>query len=153
MKESTGGALLMGLAAGIIVIFIIIAAFFISYGKSFKLKNSIINKLEQSEGLSVDGIKAFLLNNSNRYKYTGNEFDICYNEFRSGNNDLVGFNYEIIVYMQTDGSILGKIKIPINGETRMIEKGNFKDDLAQGKKSGFPKMCSQGYEHVNIYGG
>ena len=47
MKEATGGTLLMGLAAGIIIIFIIMVAFFISYSKAFKVKNQLINRIEE----------------------------------------------------------------------------------------------------------
>lgn len=126
MKESTGGALLMGLAAGIIIIFIILVAFFISYGKSFKIKNALINKIEQSEGMKLEDIENFLINNSNNYN--GKELDVCYNAFKDSEDNIIGFNYEIIVYMQMDRTILGETfnpKIPIKGETKIIESGNF----------------------------
>ena len=126
MKESTGGMLLMGLAAGIIMIFIILVAFFISYGKSFKLKNSVINNLEQSEGMTQDQVKQLLTNGGNAYN--GKTAEICYNVFNDVGGNVVGFNYEIVVYMEMDRTILGELftpKIPIKGETKVIEKGNY----------------------------
>lgn len=142
MKESTGGALLMGLAAGIIIIFIILVAFFISYGKSFKIKNALINKIEQSEGMVLESasptantIKNFLSDSSN--KYNGKEAAVCYNEFYTSQYDedagtdvdvFSGFNFEVIIYMEMDRTILGQTfnpKIPIKGETRIIKKGYF----------------------------
>lgn len=129
MKESTGGMLLMGLAAGIIMVFIILVAFFISYGKSFRLKNTLINKLEQSEGMKAEDIKGLFIAGNNAYN--GKEASICYNRFFSG-SEIIGFNYELIVYMEMDRTILGEVfnpRIPVKGETKVIEKGNYLECL------------------------
>lgn len=135
MKESTGGMLLMGLAAGIIMVFIILVAFFISYGKCFKLKNSLINKLEQTEGVTYTKIKEYF--NENGTAYSGKEATICYNKFSNIDDEIIGFNYEITVYMRMDRTILGEVfnpKIPISGETKMIEKGIFLECLKDNTK-------------------
>ena len=166
MKESTGGALLMGLAAGIIMIFIILVAFFISYGKSFRIKNALINKIEQSEGMLVETlnpgdntIKNFLNDASN--KYNGRKAQVCYNEFK--NYELVegvyqevfsGFSFEVIIYMEMDRTILGETfnpKIPIKGETKVIQKGNFWNTLKSGSSiSNWPVNCSSGYTEITL---
>ena len=149
MKESTGGALLMGLAAVIIMIFIIVVAFFISYGKSFRLKNEIINKLEQQEGMTKTQVRQFFIDNSNIYN--GKEVEICYQKYTAGGENL-GFSYKIIVYMKIEASsILGELRIPIKGETRMIEKGYYFDHLPAGTNQlESIKHCSRGYTPINV---
>lgn len=130
MKESTGGALLMGLAAGIIIIFIIMVAFFISYGKTFRIKNAIINKIEQEEGMKLSEIKDFIYDNSTTY--SGKDPYICYNVVGTGTN-YRGFTVEVTVYMSMDRTILGdrfNVKIPVRGETRIIEKGNYFNNVS-----------------------
>lgn len=136
MKESTGGALLMGLAAGIIIIFIIMVAFFISFSKTFKIKNSIINRIEQNEGMTQTELDEFLANETS---YNG-ENRICYNVVKN-NNSIIGVTFNVTIYMQMDRTILGEafnVKIPISGETRIIEKGNFFNNIKnQRRVSGY----------------
>lgn len=136
MKESTGGALLMGLAAGIIIIFIIMVAFFISFSKTFKIKNSIINRIEQNEGMTQTELDEFLANETS---YNG-ENRICYNVIKN-NNSIIGVTFNVTIYMQMDRTILGEafnVKIPISGETRIIEKGNFFNNIKnQRRVSGY----------------
>ena len=144
----------MGLAAGIIMIFIILVAFFISYGKSFRLKNSLINKLEQSEGMKVNDVKVFFTEGHN--SYNGKEASICYNVFENAAHEKIGFNYEIVVYMTMDRTILGEMfnpTIPVKGETKVIEKGNFLTCLNDSTKCtgiDFPSLCSAGMTGVGI---
>ena len=137
MKESTGGALLMGLAAGIIIIFIIMVAFFISFSKTFKIKNSIINRIEQNEGMTQTELDEFLANETS---YNG-ENRICYNVVKNNNSSIIGVTFNVTIYMQMDRTILGEafnVKIPISGETRIIEKGNFFNNIKnQTRVSGY----------------
>ncbi len=137
MKESTGGALLMGLAAGIIIIFIIMVAFFISFSKTFKIKNSIINRIEQNEGMTQTELDEFLANETS---YNG-ENRICYNVVKNNNSSIIGVTFNVTIYMQMDRTILGEafnVKIPISGETRIIEKGNFFNNIKnQRRVSGY----------------
>lgn len=135
----------MGLAAGIILIFIIMVAFFISYGTSFKLKNGIVNKIEQSEGMSSSEINSFINGKAN--KYNGKTVDVCYNEILDIDNKIKGFTVEVVVYMEMDKTILGEafnVKIPIKGETRIIEKGNYLENLGRLNI----QKCSNGYTTI-----
>lgn len=130
MKEATGGALLMGLAAAIIIIFVIVVAFFISYGKSFRLKNEVINEIEQREGMNKTEINEFIAHRAT--KYNGKFPQYCYkkvyyqNSF--GDDVYKGFVIKVMVVMSMDSTILGNTfnpKIPVYGETKVIEKGRF----------------------------
>lgn len=125
MKEATGGALLMGLAAGIILIFIIMVAFFISYGQTFRLKNDMINYIEQNEG--VDKVTLARYMGGKGSVYSGRDIKACYKKVYRG-HEQIGFTVKVIVYMQMDRNIFGKAfnpKIPVSGETKTIETGNY----------------------------
>lgn len=135
MKSSTGGALLMGFAAGIIIIFVIMVAFFISYGKSFKLKNEIISVIEQREGMKKEDIIDYIksrASGSNKRK----DPEVCFRTVSNGDDDL-RFTIEVTVYMSMERTILDKmfeVKIPVRGETRIIEKGNiYKNATSRNK--------------------
>ena len=130
MKESTGGALLMGLAAGIIIIFIIMVAFFISYGSTFKIKNEIINYIEQHEGASKDELLTFVT--GKQTKYSGKTIKACVNMLDGAS--VNGFTIKVVVYMEMDKTILNEafnVKIPIKGETMIIRKGSRYDNLVE----------------------
>ena len=148
MKEATGGALLMGLAVMMIMIFVIMAAFFISYGKTFRVKNAIINKIEQSEGMTSDEIKTFVADKTTTY--VGKKIEVCYDEIRDNRNNLTGFTMKVRVWMQMDRTILDgpfKFEFPVNGETRIIEKGNMFDRIYSGENIGI-QQCPLGYTTV-----
>lgn len=123
----------MGLAAGIIIIFIIMVAFFISYGKAFRIKNEIINVIEQQEGMTLDDLKDFVVGKSTAY--VGRKMGVCYNKIErtTPTSEYIGFTMEVVVFMEMDKTILGEafnVKIPVTGETKLIEKGNIYDDLS-----------------------
>ena len=127
MKETTGASILMYLATAIILVFITMVVFFISYGQTFKIKNRIINKIEQNEGLPVDAIK--LLDPKGTINNDPTKKDVCLNLIKTGSN-LRGFTVEVTVYMKSGEGILDFIPdIPIRGETRIIESGKYFDFL------------------------
>lgn len=66
MKDSIGGAWLIGLAAVFIVLFASYLAVSINYTKAFKVKNRIINIIEENEGYTAY---------QNNYLSPGNNFD------------------------------------------------------------------------------
>lgn len=133
----------MGLAAGIIIIFIIMVAFFISFSKTFKIKNSIINRIEQNEGMTQTELDEFLANETS---YNG-ENRICYNVVKNNNSSIIGVTFNVTIYMQMDRTILGEafnVKIPISGETRIIEKGNFFNNIKnQRRVSGYSECWGE----------
>ncbi len=134
MKEATGGALLMGLAAAIIIIFVIVVAFFISYGKSFRLKNEIINEIEQNEGMTEGEIMTFIA--ARETKYNGKLPEVCFKKVSyttavGGSHTVYkGFVIKVKVVMSMDRTILGERfnpRINIYGETKTIQSGRFYD--------------------------
>ncbi len=128
----------MGLAAAILIIFIIFVAFFINYGKTFRIKNQVINKLEQSEGL----IKQDIIDYVNDLKYTGKKISVCYNKVERPLGTTIGFTYKVTLYMHFDRSILGSsfnLYIPIQGETKTIDSGSLFNEI---KVLGFDRALS-----------
>ena len=99
-------------------------AFFISYGKTFRIKNEMINYIEQNEGVEKDSLSFYVQDKVNAY--SGKTIEACYNEIDNGS--VKGFTVKVVVYMEMDRTILGKafnVKIPVSGETRIIEKGYY----------------------------
>ncbi len=126
----------MGLAAGIIIIFVTVVAFFISYGKTFRLKNMIINKIEQNEGMTEGEIITTITSGGTKYNIQPPK--LCYNKvtYRDINKNIVykGFTVQVIVYMTMERRILGEAfapSIPVRGETRIIETGYYRDHLTE----------------------
>ena len=135
----------MGLAAGIIMIFIIMVAFFVSFGKTFKVKNELINAVEQNEGMTLSQVQKFVQDKALvSSAYAGRRMGICYSRVESSKETgrkYLGFTMTVVVYMEMEASILGdafNVSIPIAGETRLIEKGDLYNELA--KKHGIDKI-------------
>ena len=149
MKESTGGALLMGFAAIMLLIFIIMSAFFISYGKLFRLKDKVINSIEQKEGLKASEIDQVIRENYKRDLVYEVCYDIIYEEDVDGSKKIRGFTEKVKLFMDFDRNVFGslfKLRIPIEGETRIIEKGTKYDAFIKNYSQplgGLPmKECS-----------
>jgi len=141
----------MGLAAGIIMIFIIMVAFFISYGKTFKMKNEIINAIEQKEGMTASDLTNFVAGKNSAY--VGKKIGACYNKIKNSSGNYVGFTVEVVVYMEMDRTILGTLfnpKIPVTGETKLIEKGNYHERFISGISNplGMNECSSGGYTTI-----
>ena len=127
MKETTGATILMGLATTIILIFIIMVSFFISYGKAFKLKNVIINEIEQAEGMSASELSHYVGASG---LYVGKEIGACFEPIYFESN-ITGYVIRVKVSFGMDRTILGEnlnVNIPIIGETRIIQKGTHLGD-------------------------
>ena len=142
MRESFGGAFMIKLVLVFIVIYITFMAVAIDYAKVFRVKNNVINLLEQKQfllGDSIEDIDNYL--NSVPYNENGNSSvkSNCNNtEFgsKSGNNVLTTNGVCITQYgNETDNNIYYKVTayisiefpffdiyltIPISGETKII---------------------------------
>ncbi len=58
MRESIGGAWLLGIAVTIISIFTAYLAFSVNYSKAFKVKDGIVERIEKYEGFTDKNTKA-----------------------------------------------------------------------------------------------
>lgn len=108
-----------------LTVYIAFMAIVINYGKVFRIKNSIINYIEQQEGVSdctsARAVVVEKLGYLNNYKLEGYETD-------------KGMIYKVTVYIVFKLPLVSfDVSIPVSGETRLIESGNLG-----------PLTCTQG---------
>jgi hypothetical protein len=113
MKEAVSGALIIKIMMIFFVLYIAFLAIAINYSQAFRVKNEIINIIEQYEGLngkSESEIKIFL----NEIKYT-NEYSIVPVQTDRGPY------YIITTHIKFKFPIFGDVlNFPIKGETKII---------------------------------
>lgn len=133
MREATGNALLITMVSTIIGVIMVFFVGSISYSKSYRIKNYIINTIEENEswnlelektideylkeagynvrssnkGCSRDDKCGNAINNQNGYNY-------CVYECNENNKKY----YKVITYMKFDFPIIGNaVQFPVKGET------------------------------------
>ena len=142
MREATGGALLMTMMTSIIAIIMIFFVGSISYSKSYKLKNYIINEIEEAgsfESSDSDALDEYFKdvgynvsrsNNScpnitnNTNGCGGNIYDGGYEAciYKCGTNHTY---YKVITFMRFDFPVVGNsLKFKVEGETRTFNDFN-----------------------------
>jgi hypothetical protein len=113
MKEAVSGALIIKIMLIFFVLYIAFLAIAINYSQAFRVKNELINIIEQYEGLTSkaeDEIDIFL----NKIKYT-NQYEIV------GYSTDRGPYYKVTTYINFKFPIFGEIlNFPITGETKII---------------------------------
>lgn len=116
MRESIGGTFLLQIVLVFLTVYIGFMAIVINYGKVFRIKNTIVNYIEQQEGV-VDctvarNIIVERVGYLDEYKLEGRETD-------------KGMIYKVTVNIVfTLPLVNSSITIPVKGETRLIETGS-----------------------------
>lgn len=115
MREAIGGTMLFWIVLFFMSIFIAFLAAVIQYASVYKIKNSVVNYLEQGEGVYS---KEEFENTLTRLGYSRNgKYVIC----RYPAENRGGYYY---VKLYATFSILNvSIDVKIKGETRLIETG------------------------------
>lgn len=145
MREATGNALLIGMVSSIIGIIMIFFVGSISYSKSYRIKNYIINQIEENGGWDENvknNVNEYLKNvgyhirknNSSNDSYnnnqrctvinnTSNDYDYYIYECRDdGENKKY---YKVVTFTRFDFPVVGEfIKFSIKGETKIFSKFN-----------------------------
>ena len=131
MKESFGGVFIINLLLVFIVIFISFMAVTISYAKAFRVKNQVINLVEQNQysgtgdAFVIPMIDGYLKSVS--YYVEGidcgensqNVRGACITPMMEDSSDEQ--YYKITTYVKIDFPFFGiKLTIPISGETKII---------------------------------
>lgn len=144
MRDAFGGSFMIKLMLIFLAIYISFVAVALNYAKAFRVKNSIIDIIEQNEGIgdytdnsprSVLGqIDTYLntvsyyvnltnvnSNNNNLYCYNRG---YCIEEFSStGIDGLQNKYYKVTTYIKIDLPFFGlNFPIAVTGETRKIER-------------------------------
>ena len=132
MREAFGGAFMVKLTLVFIIIYVSFMAVAINYAKAFRVKNRIINILEQNQYVKGDSgthnkIDAYLRSVS--YNYPGVGKDDCHGEYlergvciESNSDDNTSAYYTITTYICIkDFPFLDiNLALPVRGETKTI---------------------------------
>jgi len=129
MREAMGGALLIKLVMFFIVIYVCFLAIAINYSITFRVKNQIINLIEEYEGydLAKDAIDSYI-SSVGYYRASAGGVSLdanctngyCIEELTSAR----GKYYKVTTYVSFDFPIIGQItNFPVSGETKVIYTG------------------------------
>lgn len=151
MREAFGGAFMIKLMLIFLAIYIAFIAVALNYAKAFRVKNKIIDIIEQSEGISEidynNTNEGSVIGNINTYlnnvSYNVNLTDInnknidnvhCYDrgycieeytDTRPVNDGVTSKYYKVTTYININFPFFNlNFNIPITGETRKIERIN-----------------------------
>ncbi len=129
MREAVGGTMLMYIVVTFLIVYIVFMAFVINYGRVFRVKNALISKIENDEGINNT---EELISKAAEMGYVNQQIDVCYT---SGNNNYD--YYSVRVYIRFTLPMAGSIKIPISGQTSAIKRPKDKNtNGASGKAVG-----------------
>ena len=126
MREAIGGALLIKLVMVFIVIYVCFLGIAINYSITFRVKNQIINLIEEYEG--YENAKPLISEYiSSVGYYRSSEMSLIDNaECNSGYciqelSSARGKYYRVTTYVSFDFPIIGRItNFPVSGETKVI---------------------------------
>ena len=141
MRQAIGNAFILNLVITFIALMMLVFVGSISYSKSYKVKNKIINLIENNKGYNEevsDDIEEVLgdvgyqiSNNQNCDRFVvGEDSQIVYptSEFRSGyryciieNTTSDGKYYTVVTFMKFDFPVIGNfVEFPVKGETKIM---------------------------------
>ncbi len=119
MREAVGGTMLFYIVLFFISLFIGFLSAVTQYGRVFKMKNTIVNFIEQSEGISSEEVLTQKLTEMNYH----NNYVVCKKDSNRGSY------YTITLYAVFSLPFLPSLDMTIKGETRLVEIGvNITDD-------------------------
>ena len=133
MREAMGGALLLKLVMIFIVIYVCFLAVAINYSITFRVKNQIINLIEEYEGydLAKDKIEEYVasIGYYRAFDAFDNKQDCTDGYYHSGYciqpknsaDSKRGMHYRVTTYVTFDFPIIGRLmNFPVSGETKVI---------------------------------
>jgi len=111
VRESVGGTLLLQIVLVFLTVYIGFMAIVINYGRVFRYKNAVINKIEQNEGYAnCESIESMV-----RGLGYLNDYKVSYTTTSKG------AIYSVELYITFNLPLINNtIKIPVRGETRLI---------------------------------
>lgn len=118
MRESIGGSMILYIVLGFFTLFIIVIASITQYGKIFRIKNAMINYLEQIEGISDTNDLALFEERLNELSYYDSQWYVC----RDDSNPK-GSYYQVVLRSYFQLPFNTGFTIPVKGDTRVIESG------------------------------
>lgn len=141
MKEAFGSTFMIYILLIFLAVYITFVAVALNYAKAFRVKNSIIDIIEQNEGVDLDDNGGTIRKIDTRlkeYSYnvrgieedkyitagTGKCYDLGYC-ITKVSDDIKGKYYKVITFVHLEIPFMDLgFTIPIRGETRVIERIN-----------------------------
>lgn len=128
MREAFGGTMLMYIVVIFLIVYIIFMSVVINYGRVFRVKNALISKIENDEGINnADD----LISKAADMGYVNQQIDVCYTP---GNNNYDYYSVRVYIYfglpMVQDG-----VKIAISGQTSAIKRPKGKNNTNEANVS------------------
>ena len=144
MRDAFGGTFMIKLMLIFLAIYIAFIAVALNYAKAFRVKNKIIDIIEQNEGIDDYNDTNGVLGDINTYlgqvsyyvlldnvEASNTENDHCYQrgycieEHSIKENDIDTKYYKVTTYIRINFPFFGlNFTIPVQGETRKIERIN-----------------------------
>lgn len=136
MRESIGLSYIVGFIVTFTAIFIFFFAGSLAYSKAFKVKNKIINIIEEAGGYSDSGTGSTISYELSEigYRVSASSKNDCPSKYGTnlvksgdyhycvyGYNTKRGRYYKVITYMYFDFPIIGShLEFPVSGETKVL---------------------------------
>ena len=140
MRESIGGAWILGIVMTFIVLFASFLAISINYSKAFKVKNNVVDLIEKNEGMTENAVEeiygylhtqGYILKGKCSSGYTGFEKDgkvsgsndslYCVKKVEISDTALDKAYYSVEVFFRLDLPIFGELfTFKVTGETMSI---------------------------------
>lgn len=139
MRESIGGTWIFSLVIVFIVLFTGYLAVSVNYSRAFKVKNGIINIIEENEGhnsnaeeeitsyLNGSGYFVFgsCASNETGYGRQSNRFRYCVSKVPNNETTIPSARYYVRVFFRLDLPVFGELlTFPITGETKAVYFAN-----------------------------
>lgn len=120
MRESIGATFLIKIMIVFIVLYNSLLAIAVNYAMVFRVKNRIINLLEEYEGCS--GAKSYIRDYIGQVGYyRASSSDYKPYKIEAHNNGTTGTYYTVSTYIDFDFPIIhNALHMPITGETKLI---------------------------------
>ena len=140
MREAVGGTMLMYIVVVFLIVYIIFMSVVINYGRVFRVKNALISKIENDEGITnVEDLKS----KAAEMGYVNQRIEVCYT---SGKNNYDYYSVRVYIYfglpMVKDGVI-----IPISGQTSAIKRPKGKSNT---NDANVPPCSEQGDKWTGV---
>ena len=115
MREAVGGTMLMYIVVVFLIVYIIFMSVVINYGRVFRVKNALISKIENDEG--INNVED-LIGKAADMGYVNQQIDVCYTP---GNNNYDYYSVRVYIYFGLP-MVSNGVVIPISGQTSAIKR-------------------------------
>jgi len=145
MREAVGGTMLFWIVLTFVAIFIGFMAAVAQYAKIYRIKNAMINYIEQGEGIA---------NSDHLGKFEDKLIELGYGEVRPNRYVLCkdifdgptreGAYYYLVLFVRFQIPYAPVLTLPVSGDTRLVETGariNSTEQIGWTPSSRYGKDC------------